>query len=166
MEKLIESVNWKVEGMTCSNCALTVSKFLEKEGMQNIKVNPIDGDVHFDTAKLSEGKQQKLTEGIASLGYTVVDDHRAFSKDGIKTPMNKHLRYLLICLPFTALLMTHMIPGLHIHWLMNPWVQLGLCIPVYITGMAYFGKSAINSLRIGSPNMNVLIAIGATAAFI
>src|SRR5215471_4482247 len=115
MEKTMETVNWKVEGMTCSNCALTVSKFLEKEGMQNIKVNPIDGDVHFDTANFTEGRQQKLTEGIASLGYKVVDDHLA-SKDFTKTPMNKQLRYLLICLPFTALLMLHMIPGLHIHW--------------------------------------------------
>jgi Cu+-exporting ATPase len=32
--------------------------------------------------------------------------------------------------------------------------------------MRYFGKSAINSLRSGVPNMNVLIALGATAAFV
>jgi P-type Cu+ transporter len=32
--------------------------------------------------------------------------------------------------------------------------------------MAFFGKSAINSLRSGVPNMNVLIALGATAAFV
>jgi Cu+-exporting ATPase len=32
--------------------------------------------------------------------------------------------------------------------------------------MSYFGKSAINSLRSGVPNMNVLIALGATAAFV
>ena len=42
--KDMESVNWKVEGMSCANCALSVSKFLEKEGMKNVKVNPIDGD--------------------------------------------------------------------------------------------------------------------------
>jgi Cu+-exporting ATPase len=43
---------------------------------------------------------------------------------------------------------------------------LALTIPVYIVGMSFFGKSAIKSLRNGMPNMNVLIAIGATAAFV
>ena len=62
--------------------------------------------------------------------------------------------------------MLHMIPGLHIHWLMNPWLQLGLTIPVYIVGMDFFGRSAWKSLRNGLPNMNVLIALGATAAFV
>ncbi len=56
--------------------------------------------------------------------------------------------------------------GLHIHWLMNPWVQLGLCLPVYIVGMDFFGRSAIKSIRNRMPNMNVLVAIGATAAFV
>ena len=49
---------------------------------------------------------------------------------------------------------------------MNPWVQLALCLPVYIVGMSFFGSSAIKSLRNGIPNMNVLIALGATAAFV
>jgi Cu+-exporting ATPase len=54
----------------------------------------------------------------------------------------------------------------HIHWLMNPWVQLGLCLPVYIVGMDFFGRSAFKSIRNRMPNMNVLITIGASAAFI
>jgi Cu+-exporting ATPase len=52
------------------------------------------------------------------------------------------------------------------HWLMNPWLQLALCTPVYIIGMSFFGKSAYKSLRNGMPNMNVLITIGASSAFI
>ena len=42
----MEKVDWTVEGMTCSNCALTISKYLEKrhEGCQ---VNPINGAVSF-----------------------------------------------------------------------------------------------------------------------
>jgi Cu+-exporting ATPase len=54
----------------------------------------------------------------------------------------------------------------HIHFLMNPWIQLAICLPVYIVGMNYFGVSAFKSLRGGVPNMNVLIAVGATAAFV
>src|SRR5690606_11389036 len=80
--------------------------------------------------------------------------------------LSTHLQRFLFTLPFTLILMLHMIPGLHIHWLMNPWVQLFLVLPVYIVGMSFFGKSAINSIRNGVPNMNVLIALGATAAFV
>ncbi|WP_233218249.1 heavy-metal-associated domain-containing protein, partial [Roseateles chitinivorans] len=43
----MEKVNWKVEGMTCTNCALTVNKYLQSQGMQNVKVNFIGGDVSF-----------------------------------------------------------------------------------------------------------------------
>jgi Cu+-exporting ATPase len=52
------------------------------------------------------------------------------------------------------------------HWLMNPWIQLGLTLPVFIVGMNHFGRSAWRSIRNGLPNMDVLIAVGATAAFI
>jgi Cu+-exporting ATPase len=54
----------------------------------------------------------------------------------------------------------------HPDFLMNPWIQFGLCLPVFIVGMEYFGTSAVKSIRNGMPNMNVLIALGATAAFI
>ena len=164
--KAKESVNWKVEGMTCANCALSVTKYLEKEGMSNVKVNPIDGDVHFEVVELDEEHSKKISKGIESLGYKVVNEKIAQPTSTGKAPMNKYLRYLLICLPFTALLMLHMIPGLHLHWLMNPWVQLALCLPVYLVGMSFFGRSAIKSLGTGAPNMNVLIAIGSTAAFV
>ena len=45
----METVQWKVEGMDCSNCALTIHKYLQKEGMKNVKVNFATGDVLFET---------------------------------------------------------------------------------------------------------------------
>ncbi|HVW62880.1 MAG TPA: cation-translocating P-type ATPase [Puia sp.] len=81
-----------------------------------------------------------------------------------KEVMNKHLRYSIICLPFTALLFLQELKG-GFSWLKDPRVQLALCLPVYITGMHFFGRSALKSIRKGRPNMNVLIAVGATAAF-
>lgn len=161
----METVNWKVEGMTCSNCALTISKYLQKEGLQNVKVNPIDGDVSFNTN--GEGiEENKIAKGIEDLGYKVVNMHH-HTMPGDQQPMNQFLRYTLFCLPFTLVLMLHMFERwLPLHWLMNPWLQLALCLPVYIIGMNFFGRSAIKSLRNGMPNMNVLVALGATAAFV
>jgi len=37
---------------------------------------------------------------------------------------------------------------------------------VLVVGMDFFGRSAINSLRNGFPNMNVLVSIGALSAFV
>ena len=158
----MENVQWKVEGMDCSSCALTIHKYLEKQGMKNVKVNSVSGDVSFETN--GNGATTKLVKGLGDLGYHVANEQQVVSK---KQPfLTTHMHRFLFCLPFTLVLMLHMIPGVHIHWLMNPWIQLALTIPVYIVGMSFFGKSAWKSLRNGLPNMNVLIALGATAAFI
>ncbi|MFZ9660639.1 MAG: heavy metal translocating P-type ATPase [Chitinophagaceae bacterium] len=160
----MEKIQWKVEGMTCSNCALTVRKYLENKGQQNIKVNPISGDVSFEM--LDEIPKINLIKGIKSLGYTVVSDDQP-SELRKKGFLNNHLGRFLFCLPFTLILMMHMLDHyIHIHWLMNPWIQLLLCIPVYWVGMSFFGRSAIKSIANRMPNMNVLVALGATAAFI
>ena len=45
----MEKVQWKVEGMDCTTCALNIHKYLEKQGMKNVKVNFATGDVIFDT---------------------------------------------------------------------------------------------------------------------
>ncbi|MFT4022944.1 MAG: hypothetical protein QM664_04060 [Flavihumibacter sp.] len=161
----MEAINLKVKGMTCSNCALSVSRYLEKQGMHNVKVNPIDGDVHFETEKYDQAEKSLLSKGIASLGYEVVDDKQAAALPA-REPMNKYLRYTLLCLPFTLVLMLHMIPALHHSWINNPWLQLALCLPVYGIGMYHFGVSAVKSIFNGMPNMNVLVATGATAAFV
>ena len=164
----MEKVDWKVEGMTCTNCALSINRYLQKEGLKDVKVNFIGGEVSFE---LNGNKtKEELTKGIADLGYKVINEQTAGS--GGQTTNNKqrklfsnHLQRFLFCLPFTLVLMMHMLPW-HIHFLMNPWIQLAICIPVYLVGMGYFGVSAVKSLRHGIPNMNVLIAIGATAAFV
>jgi P-type Cu+ transporter len=168
----MEKVEWKVEGMDCTNCALTISKYLNKEGMKEVKVNFIGGDVSFETN--GNTSKDTIAKGISNLGYKVIDDEQqAIDKAGQPihhSPFtfhlfSSHLQRFLFCLPFTAVLMLHMFPW-HPHFLMNPWIQLAICLPVYIVGMSYFGVSAFKSLRGGVPNMNVLIAVGATAAFV
>jgi Cu+-exporting ATPase len=162
----MEKVQWQVEGMDCSNCALTIRRYLEKEGMKGVKVNFATGDVSFDMN--GNITAAKLSKGIESLGYKVADEQQV---TGNRKPfLSTHMHRFLFCLPFTLVLMLNMIPGIHPDshrgWLMDPWVQLCLTIPVFIVGMEFFGRSAWKSLRNGLPNMNVLIAVGATASFV
>lgn len=179
----MKDVEWKVDGMTCTNCALNVSKYLEKKGLEKVKVNFMSGDVSFATAEPEALPEVK--KGVVSLGYSVKDAHATPSDN--KEEFDPHAGHnhahgeghgflssnkkrFFFTLPFTAILMLHMVhqwlPGGIGHWLMNPWVQLILCLPVFIVGMMYFGKNAIVSLRNGVPTMDVLIALGALAAFV
>jgi len=155
----METVSWKVEGMSCSGCAQTINGYLEKKGMKDVHVSLTAGEAKFLNAPgLPE---QELKKGIENLGYHVAEG--PFSKKYF----NKFVRYLTICIPFTILLQLPMLGhGLFLYWLHSPWVQLSLCLPVYITGLYYFGRSAINSIALGTYNMNLLIALGSTAAFI
>ena len=163
----MEKVNWKVEGMSCTNCALTIQKYLEQQkGLSDIKVNFIGGDVSF--ALDEQNAAPAVEKGIEGLGYHVVNGPLGSQKSNGKSQkwLRNHWRRFLFCLVFTVPLAIHMIPGVHIHILMNPWVQLALTLPVYIVGMDFFGRSALKSLTKGIPNMNVLVALGATAAFV
>ncbi len=158
----MEKIEWKVEGMDCANCALSIHTYLKKNGAENVSVNAIDGDVSFELDV--PGTIPKLAKGIESLGYKVATTEKDPSEK--KPFLSNHVERFWFCLPFTAVLMLHMIPGLHIHFLMNPWVQLALTLPVFFVGIRYFGPSAYKSLRNGMPNMNVLVTVGASAAFI
>jgi len=161
----METINWKVDGMSCSTCALTIGKYLERKGLQNIKVSLASGDVSFDAA--TDLDKTQLQKGIHDLGYTVLKEEAAAGGSAERFSLNKHLRYFLFCLPFTLLLFLPMLGhNGALRWLMLPWVQLILCLPVFVAGMRFFGRSAVKSLLNGLPNMNVLIALGSTAAFV
>ncbi len=153
-------IKLKVEGMDCSNCAMSISRFLERKGLEDVFVNFQTKEVRYrqDEKKISS---EKIIAGIHKLGYEVVDD-------GTRKSWWTLNRKLLFSAIFTfPLLLNHllMMMGVHLEW-MNPWVQLAICIPVFLIGVAHFGVSGLKSLRGGVPNMDVLIIIGSTAAFI
>ena len=113
----MEKIEWKVEGMDCTNCALTITKYLQKEGLKEVKVNFIGGDVSFNL-NVNQSKEQ-LAKGISDLGYKVVTDtapldiqHSTFN---IQHLFSNHLQRFLFCLPFTLVLLLHMLPW-HIHF--------------------------------------------------
>ncbi len=156
----MEEVQWKVDGMSCTNCALSIHKYLQSEGIKEPKVSFMEGEVQF---QLPENvNKETLAKGIKGLGYKVRGNEEA-------TPIKKWLdtqgERSAFCFLFTLPLLIHMLPGVHIHWMMNPYVQLAFTTPVFIVGMSYFGRSAWNSMINGIPNMNVLVAIGAIASF-
>lgn len=155
----METINCKVKGMNCSSCALTISKYLEKKGMEDVVISVATEELQFNAP--SGADTGDVLKGINGLGYQVILPEAEGTKQSV---FNTLTFKFFFCLVFTAPLLLHM--WVDWHWLHNPWVQLALTIPVYVVGMLHFGGSAFRSLRNGMANMDVLITLGATAAFI
>ena len=153
------SINCKVEGMHCTNCALSVSKYLEKKGMQDVNVSFATEEVSFTAPAGADSKE--VLNGINQMGYRVVlpEDKPAARK--VYTTLTFKFFF---CFIFTLPLLLHM--WVHWAWLHHPWVQFWLTLPVYAVGMWHFGRSAVRSLMNRMANMDVLVTLGATAAFV
>jgi len=154
MNKIIDL---KVDGMDCSNCAANITTFLEKKGLKEVHVNFATGDVQFkeDEATLSVDNVKK---GINQLGYTVVGDN--------KEPWWTLEKKLIVAAIFTLpLLLGHFFMMADIPFLENPWVQLAICLPVYLIGFFHFGSTSLGAIRNRATHMDILILIGSSAAF-
>ncbi len=65
----MEKVNWKVKGMSCTNCALSVDKVVTSLGMEEVKVNFMGGELSFNAP--ANTNKQKIQKEIEALGYEV-----------------------------------------------------------------------------------------------
>lgn len=162
-------IQWKVRGMTCTNCAMSVDRQLKSLGLQEVEVDFMQSQVRFQhTDKVS---LQKVQDGIQGLGFKVERPATNGASDAaINAPLSLSERLLgspfkrfIACLVFTVPLWLHMIitlPLLH-----QPVFQLILALIVLLMGLRYLGRSAWHSLKSGVANMNVLVTLGALAAF-
>lgn len=145
--------------MHCTSCALNVSKYLEKKGMQDVNVSFATEEVHFIAPAGADSKE--VLNGIAQMGYRVVLPEDAPTQQPIYTTLTFKF---IFCAIFTAPLLLHM--WVSWPWLHEPWVQFALTLPVYIMGMWHFGVSAARALMNRMTNMDVLVTLGASAAFV
>lgn len=158
---MAEKTHLNVEGMTCSNCALGVTRLLEKRGLKEVRVDFTSGEVVFE--EVTPDLLPAIMEGIRQLGYRVTNpiDGLGVSE---KEPFVKSEEFLfLVCAFLTLPLLLHMVlPFALLH---HPVFQCLVSLPVFLIGMRYFGKSALSSLKTGVPNMDVLITVGSSSAF-
>lgn len=154
-----ERLTWKVDGMTCANCAQGIRNVLVKKGLSDTEVNFAAGEVHFT---LIEGfSQDQVQADIEKLGYVVTREEQTPKPASRFSALEKRFAF---CLLFTLPLLAHMF--VDVAWLHNPWMQLGLCVPVMVGGWWFFARSGWQSLKTGVPNMDVLVSVGSLSAFL
>jgi len=154
-------IELQVEGMDCNNCAMSITRFLERKGLQDVYVNFQTKEVRFRQSEQLLA-MENIKAGIHKLGYTVVEAETP------KPFWTLERKLLLSAIFTTPLLLGHLLMsvGVHIGLMHNYWLQFLLCLPVFLIGLFHFGRSAWSSVRGGVPNMDVLIFVGSTAAFV
>ena len=153
-------IELKIEGMDCAQCAVGITRFLEKKGLGEVSVDFQTGEAQFIISNDSLTVEE-VKKGISKLGYTVIKA----SDNSLKGASLK----LWISLVFTSpLLLFHVLMafGIHYPFMHNIWISFMLAAPAMFIGIVHFGNSAYQSLKMGVPNMDVLIFTGGTAAFI
>ena len=150
---------FKLEGMSCSNCALSIEKQLQKNKIVEFNIDFANNELSVPRGKnISENK---IIELITKIGFkaTLLSSEKTTKKLISKTEV-----LFVVSLIFTLPLLAHMFLN-HEHFLSKPSVQLFLCLPVYLIGIYQFGISAIRSTINRLPNMDVLIFLGSSSAF-
>ena len=157
MKNDLKKIKIQVGEMSCANCASGIKKHLINKGLEDVNVNFSTGEASCNIDDLYN--QNDVENIIQKLGYSIIKPNKE-----IKKRISKVERYFYSTLIFTLPLFSHMFfpEG---SFIQNPILQFFLCLPVYLIGIAYFGKSAWSSLKTGIPNMDILIFIGSSAAF-
>ena len=150
---------FKIEGMSCSNCALSIEKHLRKNKIVEFNIDFANNEL--SVAQSKNISENKIIELITKIGFKATSIN---SKKPTKKLTSKIEVLFVVSLIFTLPLLAHMFLS-HKHFLSKPEVQLFLCLPVFLIGVYQFGISAIRSITNRLPNMDVLIFLGSSSAF-
>ncbi|MEC1288694.1 copper-exporting P-type ATPase CopA [Bacillus mojavensis] len=169
-----EKAEFDIEGMTCAACSNRIEKRLNKlEGVTNAQVNfaleTVTVEYNPKEAAVSDFK-----EAVDKLGYKLKlkgdeDSEAAASKKKEERQQTARLIFsAILSFPLLWAMVSHFtftsfiwVPDLFL----NPWMQFALATPVqFLIGWPFY-VGAYKALRNKSANMDVLVALGTTAAY-
>jgi Cu+-exporting ATPase len=170
-------VTLKISGMTCAACSAKIEKKLNKlEGVARASVNLASekATVEYDSSQVKVPAMIKIVE---DLGYKAVREEE-LSRDREKEERAREIRRLkwelvvsvLLSSPLLLAMLLMLLPVdwalvSSLHFLHNEYFQLLVATPVQFIIGSRFYKNAYYALRSRSADMDVLIAMGTSAAY-
>ena len=170
-----QHATFQIIGMTCAACANRIEKGLKRmDGVADAAVN-----LAFETAQVDFDPTmhtvQDLQKKIEKLGYQARVQLDQQAKD-VNDERNKEIKRLQFRLLIASILSVPLLWAMAAHFsftsfiwtpslLLNPWVQLALATPVQFWIGGRFYLAAFQALRNKSANMDVLVALGTSAAY-
>ncbi len=164
-----EEMNFRVTGMTCSSCISHIEEFLaEVPGMLNASVNLATESARVTVVKGLVSSAQ-LADAVRDAGYEAHFDlnKKVSTLDDEKEQMlSAERKRLMVSILLTLPLVVPMLlEPFGIHYMPPAWVQFLLATPVQFFLGARFYKAAYKALRAKTGNMDLLVALGTTAAY-
>lgn len=172
---ITEKAELVLTGMTCAACATRIEKGLNKlDGVIHANVNLAleKASIEYNPSVVTT---KDMIEKVDKLGYGATVKTNENEKETvdqrlkeIENQQGKFIFSLILSLPLLWAMVGHFSFTAFIYVpdaLMNPWVQMALATPVqfYIGKQFYVG--AYKALRNFSANMDVLVALGTSAAY-
>jgi Cu+-exporting ATPase len=172
-----KNINIPVTGMSCANCALAIERTVKKlPGVVNASVNFASERAHVEYIP-SLTSLEEMIQAIEKAGYGAIRPDDALGGEDaelqarraeIKDQTAKFLVGLAFTIPLFVLSMGRDF-GFFGPWAHAPWVNwlfLLLATPVqFYTGWDYY-SGGFKSLRNRSANMDVLVAMGSSVAYV
>ena len=153
----------KVEGMTCASCVARVEKALLKvPGVEAASIN-----LATETASLAAppALAEAAIAAVRKAGYEAAVKTEAPAAEPA-TGLRRDTLELLVAALLTAPLVVPMAAGLFgAHWMLPAWLQWLLATPVQFWVGARFYRAGWKALAARAGNMDLLVAIGTSAAY-
>ncbi|PYE47330.1 Cu+-exporting ATPase [Paenibacillus barcinonensis] len=168
-----ESVDLDITGMTCAACSARIEKGLSRlPGVTQANVNLAleTGHIEYAAGAL---KPSDITAKIKQLGYgaelqLTQEESTSVREKELQRKKWKWIISAILSVPLLWAMVGHFsfTSGIYVPELfMNPWFQLLLATPVqFVIGWQFY-VGAYKALRNGSANMDVLVALGTSAAY-
>jgi len=159
-----QAITLGIEGMTCASCVARVEKALAKvPGVTAASVNLATETARVETTA-GDDALAPLLAAVARAGYRArpLDDGAAAPAPAGDGPPWALLAAAALSLPL-VLPMVAMLWGAH--WMLPAWLQWALATPVQFGLGARFYRAGWKALRAGSGNMDLLVALGTSAAY-
>ena len=167
-----QTIDLKLTGMTCAACAARIEKVLNRADGVRAAVNFASETAHveFDGDRASP---QTLIEAVRRAGYDAApavdpflqpEHEAAVESRRYRKDLTTFVVAALLTLPLAAQ-MAVMLGRPH-DLALPVWLQFALATPVQFWAGARFYRGAWNALRGGAANMDVLVALGTSAAYL
>lgn len=171
-----EKLQLRVAGMSCAACSARVERGLNKmQGVINASVNLAAGKASVEFIPL-EVTPSDIKARIKKLGYQAEDINEEEGTDREKEQRNKEISQqrlnFIVAAVFSAPLLLYMLvmvfklDSLLPIVIFNPTTQFIFASVVQFVPGWHFYRDAYSSLKGGSANMSVLVAIGTSAAYL
>ena len=156
-------IDLSVADMTCASCVGRVEKALLKvPGVMKASVNLATESARVTVSGV---EASTLVAAVIAAGYQASMPAPAGGAASAPAPSHDGIKVVFAGLLALPLMLPMLLEWAGVHWMLPGWLQFALATPVQFYLGARFYKAGWKALKAGSGNMDLLVALGTSAAY-